>query len=135
MYFWVILALKHLIFEGPAAFGTMHSEIFKTPKLTLLGGDDLVLNPRLHSGFTVSAPQIASRNLAIADALGSSDLFQDILHLSNQDKAVAKDAHVQKLADILFENRHQVPKKPIHVTHLRTHQWYIDLFKLKAPLH
>ena len=46
MYFWVILALKHLIFEGPAAFGTMHSEIFKTPKLTLLGGDDLVLNLR-----------------------------------------------------------------------------------------
>ena len=52
---------------------------------------------------------------------------------------LARDAHVyvQKLADILFENRHQVPKKPIYVTHLRTHQWYIDLFKLmklKAPL-
>ena len=39
-----------------------------------------------------------------------------------------------KLADILFENRHQVPKKPIFVTHLRNHQWYIDLFELKVPL-
>ena len=44
MYFWVILALKHLIFEGPAAFGTMHSEIFKTPKLTDPARGDLVLN-------------------------------------------------------------------------------------------
>ena len=54
--------------------------------------------------------------------------------LSNQERAAAKDAYVQKLADILFENRNQVPKKPIFVSHLRTHQWYIDLFELKAPL-
>ena len=88
-----------------------------------------------HQGFTVSAPQIASRNLAIADGMQSSAIFQAMSHLSFHDKALARDAHVEAMADILMENRHQVPKKPIYVTHLRTHQWYIDLFKLKAPLH
>ena len=55
-------------------------------------------------------------------------------HLSYHDKALARDAHVEALADILMENRHQVPKKPIYVTHLRNLQWYKDLFKLTASL-
>ena len=56
---------------------------------------------------------------------------------------------MQELAGILFENRMQVPKKPVLVSHLRQHQWYMsimqwqehglvymymDLFQLKAPL-
>ena len=72
-------------------------------------------------GFTVSAPQIKARNLNIADGLGSSELFQGTKKLSQKDKAAAnyKALHVQELADILFENRMQVPKKPVLVTHLR----------------
>ena len=77
------------------------------------------------AGFTVSAPQVEARNLNIhvVDALGSSELYQSTFKLSPQQKAAAKVAHVQKLADILFENRMQVPKKPVLVSHLRKHQW------------
>ena len=41
---------------------------------------------------------------------------------------------IHELADILFDNRMQVPKKPVLVGHLRQHQWYMNLFQLTSPL-
>jgi len=87
-----------------------------------------------HPGFTVSAPKVEARNKNITAALGSSALFQAIKRLSPQQRKAAKALHVQELADILFENRMQVPKKPVLVSHLRLHQWYTDLFQLTSPL-
>ena len=86
-----------------------------------------------HPGFTVSAPKVEARNQTIAAAVGSSELFQAINKLSPLQRAAAKALHVQELADILFENRMQVPKKPVLVSHLRQHH-YMDLFQLKAQL-
>ena len=87
-----------------------------------------------HTGFTVSAPLVEPRNKNITAAQGSSALCQAMNKLGPDQKAAAKALHVQELADILFENRMQVPKKPVLVTHLRQHQWYIDLFQLTSPL-
>ena len=87
-----------------------------------------------HPGFTVSAPKVEARNQNLAAAQGSSELCQAMNKLSPHQRAAAKALHVQELADILFENRMQVPKKPVLVGHLRHHQWYTDLFQLTSPL-
>ena len=78
---------------------------------------------QVRSGFNVSAPQVEARNQTIAAAIGSSKLRKVMMKLSPQQRSAAKALHVQELADILFENRMQVPKKPVLVSHLRQHQW------------
>ena len=66
----------------------------------------------------MSAPKVEARNLNIAAAMGSSKLHQAMIKLSPQQRSAAKALHVQELANILFENRMQVPKKPVIVSHV-----------------
>ena len=87
-----------------------------------------------HPGFTVSAPKVEARNKNVTAALGSSELFQAQSKLSPQQRKAARALHVQELADILFDDGMQVPKKPVLVSHLRHHQWCMDLFQLTSPL-
>ena len=87
-----------------------------------------------HASFSLAPDLDAPRNLAIAVFLNNSPTFQATNKLSNEERVAAKDAQCPKLADILFEHRHSAPKKPIVMTHLRDHQWYIDLFELTAPM-
>ena len=42
--------------------------------------------------------------------------------------------HAEELADTLFDNRHRFPKKPLVPGHMRTNQWYTELFGLTTPL-
>jgi len=96
--------------------------------------DRPAVDNQVRSGFTVSAPKVEARNLNIAAAKGSSKLHQAMIKLSPQQRSAAKALHVQELADILFENRMQVPKKPVLVSHLRQHQWVHGLVSVESSI-
>ena len=66
--------------------------------------------------------------------MGASEVFQKHVYLAPKDKTTVMLRHAEELADTLFDNRHRFPKKPLVVGHMRTNQWYTDLFGLTSPL-
>ena len=89
---------------------------------------------KVHKEFIVSAVKVPSRKRAIFAGQASSELVKKHSHLAPKDSHAIMVGQTEELADILIDNRHRFPKKPLAVTHLRTVEWYKDLLGLTSGL-